>query len=385
MPYLRGSTYHVKRKLPGIGRTRKTLDTESKRRAETLERMLIRLCERGNLGPVRAWLDDEVSIHELADAFDGGSIPELMQRIRSRTVPLSDGFAAALASKEPDVKASTFQRYSESAAIVERVAAEHGVETVAEACTPDFIQTFKRARLAEDVARQTVNRGLQAISLLATYAVRKGWIDERPTIKRYASPERVRYLEPDHLAAYMAALRRPFRPQFELLVATGMRLGETESLRPCDMKFGGGECRALLRDAKTPAGVRAVYVPRWAAESLRQHMEGRGESEPIFQIPRRTVQAEHNRACEIVGITGYRLHDHRHTAAVALARAGMPIPTLQKQLGHKTIQQTMKYAAFHPDYHDVGRFFDAVEARFGLSEGTDQGTTADEPESEHAP
>jgi len=50
-----------------------------------------------------------------------------------------------------------------------------------------------------------------------------------------------------------------------------------------------------------------------------------------------------------------------------LARAGMPLHLLQGQLGHKNIAMTMRYAQFHPDYTDVGPYFDRVTQTFGLA------------------
>jgi hypothetical protein len=67
-----------------------------------------------------------------------------------------------------------------------------------------------------------------------------------------------------------------------------------------------------------------------------------------------------------VGIADYTIHDHRHTAAVHLAKAGMPLHLLQRQLGHKHITMTMRHAAFHPNYNDVAGYFDRVEQAFGL-------------------
>src|SRR3989441_6571674 len=55
----------------------------------------------------------------------------------------------------------------------------------------------------------------------------------------------------------------------------------------------------------------------------------------------------------------------RHTAAVYLAPAGMPLPQLAQQLGHATIAMTMRYARFHADYTDVGRYFDRVARALG--------------------
>ena len=77
------------------------------------------------------------------------------------------------------------------------------------------------------------------------------------------------------------------------------------------------------------------------------------------------AQDEHYRARRLAGIVGYTLHDHRHTAAVYLARAGMPLPQLAQQLGHATIAMTMRYARFHADYADVRRYFDRVAQALG--------------------
>ena len=111
--------------------------------------------------------------------------------------------------------------------------------------------------------------------------------------------------------------------------------------------------------------MRALFVPPWTADSLRKHIEELCLSgqDRLFRMPRRTVQKEHKRACKIAGTHEYTLHDHKHSFAVRMARAGMPLDRLQEQLGHRTIAMTMKYARFHPDYGDVARYFERVEAR----------------------
>ena len=87
----------------------------------------------------------------------------------------------------------------------------------------------------------------------------------------------------------------------------------------------------------------------------------------LFSIPRREVQEEHRRACKLAGIHSYTIHDHRHTSAVHLAWVGMPLHLVQQQLGHERIEQTMKYARFHPSYSDVAGYFDAVSEELGLA------------------
>ena len=145
-------------------------------------------------------------------------------------------------------------------------------------------------------------------------------------------------------------------------------LAEREGLRVHALKLEGNDNRAMIEDSKTSAGVRVVFVPEWVAEAVRGHIDGQAPSgtDRLFTIDRRTVQAEHKRACGMVGIHHYTIHDHRHTAAVHLARAGMPLHLLQQQLGHKHIEMTMKYARFHPDYSDVAGYFDAVGEELGL-------------------
>ena len=371
----------MKRRLPGVDRkVYKSLDTVSKERAHDLERMLLSLCGRGRVEPVNAWLGDRVSIHDLSHAHETGRIHELVADLRRHDVPIKQGMDAALAWRAPDVQPSTLERYEASADHVIRIARDtHGEGcTVQQVIIGDFVQRFKAQRLAEGAARQTLNKDLQAVSLLASYAEEQGWIDKRPKITRYKTPDRIRYLEPDQIRLYMAALRRRFRLQFQLLLGTGMRLGETEATRACDVQIGADECRILVSDSKTPTGVRPVFVPTWVADALRENIDGNGLSGtgPLFTIPRRTVQKEHERACGIASIAKYTIHDHRHTAAVHLARSGMPLHLLQQQLGHARIHQTMKYAQFHPEYSDVGDYFDAVGEKFGLAQGSERDVAA---------
>lgn len=196
---------------------------------------------------------------------------------------------------------------------------------------------------------------------------RQGQALELPRFQRFDYQARIRWLDPGQLTSYMAALRPAFRVQMQLLVGTGMRLGESEAIRVCDLQLGDGANRAMIEDSKTATGVRTVFVREWAAEALREHIHEHALSgqDRLFTIKRRSVQAEHNRACELVGIHDYTIHDHRHTAAVHLARAGMPLHLLQQQLGHKNIDMTMKYSRFHPDYSDVAGYFDRVGDRLG--------------------
>ena len=368
--------YYVKRAFRGIGRVEKSLGTRNKTRADVLEAMLVSLHAQGRLDLIRAFHGGEVGIEELAEAYEAGRIHELSARLSEANAPLSEGCSDALRLKAPDVTADTLAGYTAGLTHFQRFA---GDVTVREALTTDKVQEFKAFRIAEGVKKSTVNNDLIAISILATHALDRDWISKRPKIGRFKPKTRINYIERGQINPYMVHLRRQYRPLFQLLLGSGMRLGEAEALRVCDLKLGT-EARAQINDAKSEAGVRSVFLPPWVADTLRAHIEERSLDglDLLFTMKRRTTQKEHNRACTAAGIHGYTIHDHRHTAAVHLARSGMPLNLLQNQLGHATIAMTMKYATFHPNYSDVGRYFEAVGKELGLVDPGD--SLGDTPE-----
>ncbi len=152
-------------------------------------------------------------------------------------------------------------------------------------------------------------------------------------------------------------------------------------MRVCDLRFGEQEARALIADSKT-GEPRDVFIPPWAADALRNEIADRGLSgtDPIFTIPYDTVYDEHKRACKLASIHAYTIHDHRHTAAVSLCRAGMPLNMVQQQLGHKTIAMTMRYARFNTAYSDARPYLDRVAETYGLTGDSSGYTPAEAPE-----
>lgn len=50
------------------------------------------------------------------------------------------------------------------------------------------------------------------------------------------------------------------------------------------------------------------------------------------------------------GLSNFKAHSLRHTLASHQAMAGIPLPALQRLLGHSDIKTTMRYAHLSPDY-----------------------------------
>jgi len=365
----RGRTWYLKRELPGLGRVYRSLGTVRATEARRREELLLRLAEQGRLELVRAWLDGRISLAELLEAHGSGGLHEVTRRLREPDPPLPEATSKCLEAKAADVDPFTLDGYRGSLTHFVRFVGAGA--TVRGALTTDQVQAFKGARRRAGAAEATVNNNLIAVSLLVTYCRRKGWLSERPVIERFPTRIRIRYLEPQELALYLAAIRPEPRPLMELLVGSGLRLGEALALRVADLRFGTGEARALIDDAKSPAGVRAVFLAPWVAASLQVHIRAHGLAarDPLFRLNGWQAWDEHRRACRLAGIVCYTLHDHRHTAAVHLARAGMPLHLLAQQLGHATIAMTMRYARFHAEYADVGRYFERAGAALGRAPG----------------
>ena len=55
------------------------------------------------------------------------------------------------------------------------------------------------------------------------------------------------------------------------------------------------------------------------------------------------------RTLKAAGLRDIRLHDLRHTFGSNLAAKGVPIPQIQKWMGHGTITMTTRYVQFAPD------------------------------------
>lgn len=138
---------------------------------------------------------------------------------------------ACLAEKEGDVADKTYKRFSEGLDHFKRYA---GVDIpVREASVTTVVIGFRASRRRDGAAKATVNDDLGGVSVLSTYCIVQGWIDQRPKIKRYKIPVRIRYLGSNQIVVYMANVRQAFRLLFQLLIGTGLRYGEAAGLSLC--------------------------------------------------------------------------------------------------------------------------------------------------------
>ena len=166
---------------------------------------------------------------------------------------------------------------------------------------------------------------------------------------------------------------------FYLLVDSGLRCGELVELRLPDADLTTR--RLCVRHAKFQRD-RLVYLSLRTIAALRAYLavrETAGSDHLLVQrgSPLTTACIAHRleRWGQALGI---RLSPHRlrHTYATRLLNAGMPIASLQKTLGHRSLDKTVLYARI-ADPVVEGDYYRALAALEAKGEATGEGLMAE--------
>ena len=157
---------------------------------------------------------------------------------------------------------------------------------------------------------------------------------------------KIRYLDDAELKAFMPAIAEDdFRKLVKGALYTGVRYGEETRLRVED--FNEGQSSIFIDKSKN-GEARHVFLNAEAVAWFKGITEGRNAKERIFlRNGKAWGKSEQFRpmkaACEASKVKGVTFHILRHTYASHSLMNGMDLPTLQKQLGHKSITITIKH------------------------------------------
>lgn len=181
------------------------------------------------------------------------------------------------------------------------------------------------------------------------------------------------FLTDAEFAKLLAKIPPAHQPFVALLAGTGCRWGEATALRAADFMLDGdqpsvritrawkrGDGGRYLGTTKTTRGVRTVTIPTSLADMLRPVVANASGEQLVFRN-RAGSKIDHSewsrvvwkRAVPAAGIGKEpRIHDLRHSHASWLIAAGVPLPVIQRRLGHESIKTTVdRYGHLSPDAH----------------------------------
>jgi integrase len=225
----------------------------------------------------------------------------------------------------------------------------------ADLLTPDRIEEVLITLRRQDLSTSTVNRYRSFMSSVFTYAIRAGKLHTNPVskVKRYKENDsRVRWLKADEEKRLRAAIDTPeHATELDLALFTGMRSGEQWGLQWANVDW---ERRILTTRGKS--GRRHIEANDEAIDALRRLQAITGETD--FVCPGATAAARPDHvwfraALKAAGVRDFHWHDLRHTFASRLLKNGETLRVVQDLLGHKNIQQTMRYA--HLERRDLAQ------------------------------
>jgi integrase len=233
------------------------------------------------------------------------------------------------------------------------------LQDIAQGKTAADIKTGKRGRAIVRGGQGTATRTVGLLGGIFAYAVDCGMIDTSPAVgvKRFADKKGNRYLSQQELVALGEALRKAEEEGenpsalaiLKLLVFTGARKGEIETLKWSEVDFASGYLK--LADSKT--GQKAIPLNAGALQVLNDQ-ERLSENEHVFPAYRGQGHYEGTpkvwvRIRSKAGLSDVRLHDLRHSFASIAVSGGASLPIIGALLGHTNSSTTQRYAHLSDD------------------------------------
>ena len=213
------------------------------------------------------------------------------------------------------------------------------------------ISAFSRYLLKKGQKNQTIKNKISTICVINKWMVKEGLLPEViVTDEHYpkiTNTKRIRRLTDNDFKQFehhIDGLQPNIRAAFYCMIGTGCRVGEAAHLKPVDVSLRGGSVYIDIQDAKWGSDRTIPITDKKAAQIVWKYREECTiDNRPLFRVSRRTLQWY---ATDFSKKTGIKFHCHllRHTYAAFLTEKGVPLPTIQYLLGHKSLSMTAHYA-----------------------------------------
>ena len=183
-------------------------------------------------------------------------------------------------------------------------------------------------------------------------------VDIKPTMPK-ARKREIKALSDEEVEKLLSVAKGKYKLIISLLLDTGLRTKELLSLRKEDIDLQ----RRMIIVRNTKNGEeRVVFFTEETAKLLEKHLKKLNNNDRVFDVSYFALYRKLKRLGKKLGID-MRPHVLRHTFATRAIRKGMPLPVVQRLLGHKDIRTTQIYT--HLVTEDLKRVYDSTFSRVG--------------------
>jgi integrase len=229
-----------------------------------------------------------------------------------------------------------------------------------------MVEEYKASR-AKVVAPASVNRELAVLKAMFNKAICWGDAETNPVkpVRLFKeNNQRVRYLEKEEIQKLLAHCSANLRAIVVVLLNTGMRKGELQSLQWKDIEFRNGIITVRQSKSGKSRHIPMNSVVREALISVRKHPESGyifcgADGQPF------NFRKSFETALRRCGIKDFRIHDLRHTFASHLVMSGVDLNTVRELLGHSSMAMTLRYTHLSPDHK--ARAVEVLSAKTGTA------------------
>lgn len=216
----------------------------------------------------------------------------------------------------------------------------------------------------QNLAQNTMSRKISTLKALYTWLVQEEYLEKNP-MRKIKTPKEAMLLpkaltkeEFDRLRYHPKSKRN--QAIIELLVSSGMRIGEMTALNRKDVDMVNRRIKVRGKGGKE----RIVHFSVIAKFCLSAYLDSRTDHNPALFINRygqrltaRAFEQQIKRLGELAGIrTKVTPHVMRHTFATQMYKNGADLGVIQDLLGHARPDTTKRYAML--DQETMTRLYD---------------------------
>jgi integrase len=278
----------------------------------------------------KAWVVGELAAMRLPDR----------RRADKTAVPTVGQVAARWQASRVDVAPGTLQTYRVALGrIVPRIG-----NTPIDEVDAETVAALVADLHASGLKKQTIRKTVSVLAMALDHArLQPNPARDRLTVK--LPREERRHVEPptaEHVEAVIRLLPRRYRLPLLVLDATGMRIGELETLLWGDIDEPRSRWRITTSKTGRPRWVAPPPLLLDAVLALCPRDDRHSDRRVFENVTSERLRTALTRACTAAGVPAFSPHDLRHRRVSLLHLSGMPWARIGELVGHDDLVTTAR-------------------------------------------